>query len=377
MPDRGSTFAQVTARFAARFGRPPQVLIRSPGRVNLIGDHTDYNDGYVLPLAIEREVLVAAALRGDRTVLLASGGFPDVSIDLDALDHGGPEWGEYATGVAWSLRLAGVDLVGWDGMVESDVPVGAGLSSSAALELAVARVFTELAAVPWEPEAMAVAARRAENDWVGMACGIMDQLVIAAAPAGAALLIDCRSLETTPVRLPVGVAVVVVDTGTRRSLVGSAYNERRAACERAARSIGVAALRDATVDDLATVGDATTRRRARHVVTENGRVLAMRDALGRADLGTAGRLMTESHASLRDDFEVSTPAVDAVVERISAFPGCFGARITGAGFGGCVVALVASRYVPEILAALAAAAGVREAFVTRPAAGVTAAPAGP
>ena len=233
---------------------------------------------------------------------------------MDRMVHRRGHWTDYVTGVAWSLEASGHPISGWDGAVASDVPVGAGLSSSAALELGVARVFATYASGRWDAEAMARMAQRAENEWVGMACGIMDQLVISAAIEGAALLIDCRSLERRAVSLPGEVGVLIVDSGMRRSLVDSAYNERRAACERAAAVLGVAALRDA---DLSMIEDAeldsTTLRRARHVVRENQRVVDFAASVTAGDATAAGGLMLESHASLRDDFEVSIPEVDRLV----------------------------------------------------------------
>jgi galactokinase len=228
--------------------------------------------------------------------------------------------------------------------VAGDVPLGAGLSSSAALELATARAFAAVSTLPWQPAEMARIAQRAENQWVGVNCGIMDQLISAAGVAGHALLIDCRSLDTRAVPLPSEVAVVVLDTATRRGLVDSEYNERRARCEAAAALFGVPALRD--VDEKlfaerAGALDEVTRRRARHVVTENARVVAAAVALGAGDARRVGELMTESHRSLRDDFQVSRAELDAMVGIALAQESCYGARMTGAGFGGCAVALVA------------------------------------
>jgi galactokinase len=251
-------------------------------------------------------------------------------------------------GVAWALgSLAAADfheLRGWEGVLAGDVPPGAGLSSSAALELATARAFAGVSDLSWDPTEMALLAQRAENQWVGVNCGIMDQLISAAGVADHALLIDCRSLATRAVPLPVDLAVVVLDTATRRGLVDSEYNERRSRCEAAAKQFGVKALRD--VDERlfaerANSLDDVTRRRARHVVTENARVLAAAEALGAGDVRRMGELMNESHRSLRDDFEVSRPELDAMVDIARAQSGCYGARMTGAGFGGCAVAAVA------------------------------------
>jgi galactokinase len=234
-------------------------------------------------------------------------------------------------------------LCGWEGVLGGDVPIGAGLSSSAALELATARAFAALADGPWDPVAMAKLAQQAENEWVGMQCGIMDQMICAVGTAGHAVLIDCRSLATRTVPLPPDTAIVIMDTGTRRGLVDSAYNERRRQCREAAAFFGVAALRDVGPDAFrASAGSLgpVIARRARHVITENARTLAAADAMARGDAAAVGRLMNASHESLRADYEVSSPALDAIGEIARALPGCHGARMTGAGFGGCAVALV-------------------------------------
>lgn len=336
-PDEAT--GRVAGAFGMAMGRRPDLVVRSPGRVNLIGDHTDYNDGFVLPLAIDREVWLAASPRSDRRVTVASEGFERIGVDLDRMERGGSGWGEYVKGVLWAVGAS----QGFDAVLFSQIPVGAGLSSSAALELAVARLVAEIDGRDWDPVEAARACQRAENDWVGMPCGIMDQLVVATGRAGHACLIDCRSLDVEHRRIPEDVAVVVLDTGTRRELVGSAYAERRAACEAVAAALGVRALRDLDEKDLDARLDglsAVDLMRARHVVTENRRTVEAAGMLDSGDVEAAGRLMTESHASLRDDFEVSSPALDTMVEAALAAPGCLGARMTGAGFGGCAVALV-------------------------------------
>ena len=335
---------RVREEFQRRFGEEPSFLARAPGRVNLIGDHTDYNDGFVFPMAIDREVWLAVRARPDRRVSVYSMDFEeDASFGLDdgAARRGG--WVEYLRGVAWALEDDGRPTRGWEGVAAGDVPVGAGLSSSAALELATARTFAAVSGVVWQPVAMARIAQRAENEWVGVNCGIMDQLISAAGAAGHALLIDCRSLETQLVLVPDSVAVVVLDTGTRRGLVDSAYNERRAQCEAAARFFGVRALRDVDVATFAAREaelDTVTRKRARHVITENARTLEAARLLALGEVAGVGALMDESHASLRDDFEVSRTELDTMVELARRDDACLGARMTGAGFGGCAVALV-------------------------------------
>lgn len=335
---------RATDAFSQRFGEPPALLARAPGRVNIIGEHTDYNDGFVLPMAIDRAIWIALSPRADRRVVVHSLDFASrADIDLDRLNHADDGWPEYLRGVAWALQAAGLPLRGWQGVMAGDVPIGSGLSSSAALELALARAFQTVSGFAWEPAAIARHARRAENDWVGMNCGIMDQMISAAGEAGSALLIDCRSLATTPVPLPAASVAVVMDSMTRRGLVDSAYNERRSQCEAAARYFSVTALRDVAESDFtqrATQLDDLTRRRARHVISENARTLAAAAAMRRGDASRLGALMNASHDSLRNDFEVSTAALDALVEAARSEPGCFGARLTGAGFGGCAVALV-------------------------------------
>jgi len=335
---------QVTAEFERRYGEAPAIVVRAPGRVNLIGEHTDYNDGFVLPMAIDRAVWIALRPSGSVRVIARSLDFDEtIEFSLEAFGRGGPAWGGYLKGVAWSLQEAGHRLLAWEGIVAGDVPIGAGLSSSAALELAAARGFAAVSDLPWDPAAMARIAQRAENEWVGVRCGIMDQMVSAAGREGHALLIDCRSLETQAVPLPPGMTVVVMDTATRRGLLDSAYNQRREQCEAAARFFGVPALRDVTARSLAAKGlglEETTLRRARHVVSENARTLQAADAMRRGDAEALGRLMSASHVSLRDDFEVSSRELDLMVECALRQEGCLGARMTGAGFGGCAVALV-------------------------------------
>jgi len=338
------TIRKLVKPFQDRFDAPPHFVIRAPGRVNLIGEHTDYNDGFVLPMALDRAVWLAVRPRDDGEVRLHSLDFGETAVfHLNHLYKEEGHWSEYAKGVAWAMQNAGYELSGWEGVMWGDVPVGAGLSSSAAVELGAARVFTAVADIPWNPVRMALLAQKAENEWVGVNCGIMDQMVVAVAEANHALLIDCRSLETEAVPLPEDTAVIILDTATRRGLVASAYNERRQQCEQAAAFLGVAALRDVTLAVFTAVSsqlDPLIRQRARHVITENQRVLEAVAAMRRGDAARLGVLMNESHLSLRDDFAVSSPELDAMVEIAQAQPGCYGARMTGAGFGGCAVALV-------------------------------------
>ena len=347
---------KVAAAFRSRFGSEPAWLVRSPGRVNLIGEHTDYNEGFVLPMAIDRAVWIALRARAGRDVVAASVDFAEEkAFSLDGLRREGRGWWEYLKGTAWALGEAGDRLAGWEGTLAGDVPIGAGLSSSAALEMAAARAFAAVSGRAWDPVRMAKLAQRAENEWVGVGCGIMDPLIIGTGREGHATLIDCRSLELRPVPLPQGTVVAVLDTSTRRELTGSAYNERRAQCEEAARALGVKALRDVTASALEARGERlsdTLRRRARHIVTENARTLEAAEAMKAGDARRLGRLMNESHASMRDDFEISTPTLDAMVECAQAAVGCDGARMTGGGFGGCVVALMDEAAAPAFLDAV-------------------------
>ena len=358
---------RVTEEFERRYGSPPALVVRAPGRVNLIGEHTDYNDGFVLPMAIDRATWIALRPRADGRVVATSLDFEETrDFALDALQTGVAHWSEYLKGVAWALIQAGHALRGWEGTLAGDVPIGAGLSSSAALELATARAFAAISGLAWEPTVMARLSQRAENEWVGVNCGIMDQLISAAGKAGHALLMDCRSLETQAVPMPAGATVVVLDTATRRGLVDSAYNERRAQCEAAAKFFGMKALRDVSVEQFEAKSgqlDVITRRRARHVVTENARTLQAAAAMRQGDAVTLGQLMNASHVSLRDDFEVSSAELNLMVECALKQAGCLGARMTGAGFGGCAVALVreadAHAFSTQVAADYRAATGLK------------------
>jgi galactokinase len=332
-------------------------VVRAPGRVNLIGEHTDYNDGFVLPLAIDRAVWIALRPIPEAKVEAYSLDFGEAAeFSLAEMKRGDSGWAEYLKGAAWALKEVGYSLKGWQGVIAGDVPVGAGLSSSAALELAVARAFAAVSGFPWDPAVMAKLGQRAENEWVGVRCGIMDQMISAAGKADHALLIDCRSLHTEAVPLPTGTTVVILDTSTRRGLVDSAYNERRSQCEAAARFFGVPALRDVSPAQFAKLAarlDERTRKRARHVITENERTLGAAEAMKRGDAALLGELMNASHNSLRDDFQVSSRELDAMVECGRGVRGCLGIRMTGAGFGGCAVALVRTAEVREFVPAVA------------------------
>ena len=310
-----------------------KVIARAPGRVNLIGDHTDHTGGLVLPMAIDRWTELELEPGVPWIELVSADEDEPAFLPLDEPHDPStvqPPWARYVAGVVDVVRPE----VGGVGFVRTDIPIGAGLSSSAALEVAVALAL----GFTGTPLELATACQRAEQIASGVPCGIMDQLASAAGVEGSALLIDCTTLSVTPVAVPEGVDVVVVDSGTRRQLTTSFYGVRRAQCEEAEVLIGP--LRSASLDDVAAIGHDDLRARARHVVSENARVQSFADALAAGDVATAGRLMLESHASLRDDFDVSTRVLDDLVEALVAAPGVHGARLTGAGFGGCVVALV-------------------------------------
>jgi galactokinase len=337
---------RVAAAFAERTGREPDGVWAAPGRVNLIGEHTDYNDGFVLPAAIDRQVLAAAGRRGDgRLRLWSLQAGPPADLALAEVGPGRVEgWAAYPAGVAWALGQAGVELRGADVVVDGDVPAGSGLSSSAALECATATALADLYGAGLDRVALAGLAHRAENEVVGVPSGVMDQMVSMLGRAGHALFLDTRSLATEQVPLPLeaaGLCLVVIDTRAGHRLVDGAYADRRAACEAAAAVLGVPALRDATPEQVeaaaAALGDPGLRR-ARHVVTENGRVLEAVALLRAGELDRLGPLLAASHASLRDDYEVSSPELDtAVAAAVDA--GAVGARMTGAGFGGSAIAL--------------------------------------
>ncbi len=353
-PCREQRIVQLLSAFRAAFGRPVQGIAEAPGRVNLIGEHLDYNQGWVLPVGIDRTVLVAFGRRDDATVRIEALDFGErVEFAPGGSEHDDRHpWSNYARGVLRVLRDAGLDVRGLDLAVQGNVPVGAGLSSSAALEVALLGACREAWGLDIENRELAVFGQRAENEFVGVQCGIMDQFAAALSVPGHALLIDCRSLATEAIPLPLeeqGVALVVADTASPRRLVSSEYNRRREECGLAwsyfARIFRgrTKALRDVTVEEAATMGIGLPEdwfRRARHVTTEQARVERAVELLRAGDLEAVGALLPESHASLRDDFEVSSPELDLMVELALATPGVLGARMTGAGFGGCTVNLV-------------------------------------
>ena len=343
----------VQHEYEDRFGNSPTYLVRAPGRVNLIGEHTDYNDGFVLPMAINRAAMIAFTPRNDSIVVVESIDMKDVLVfDLNDFTKGSSGWGEYVKGVAWALQEDGVQIQGWDGVVVGDVPIGAGLSSSAALEMAIARTFVLASGCEWDKVSAARVGQKAENQWLGVNSGIMDQMICVAAEPDQALLIDCRSLKTRSVPMPQETRVVILDTNTRRGLVDSAYNERREQCDAAAQHFGVKALRDINLSMLEAEKENLKDelyRRARHVVSENKRVLEAVEILQQGDAEEFGKLMNASHISMRDDFEISRNEMDIMVEISQDQEGCFGARMTGGGFGGCAVAMVKRERVEKFI----------------------------
>ncbi|MEO0493619.1 MAG: galactokinase [Actinomycetota bacterium] len=338
---------------ADRLGAPPTLVGVAPGRVNLIGEHTDYNDGFVFPMAIPFGTAVAVSPRADRRVVGHSERFGPTAFDLDSAPTTTDGWGRYLHGMTGVLADRGIAVEGFDVTVVSDIP-GSSLSSSAALEMASGTAITALAGIELSPAELARLGQRVEHEVIGVPVGIMDQLISAAGVEGSATLIDCRSLELRQAPVPTSVRVVVLDTGTRRGLVDSEYAARRAACERVAAALGVPALRDATLEDLAGVDvDPVDRRRAHHVISENQRTLDAANAADLDDAVTLGRLMNASHDSLHVDLEVTGPAPHAAVELARTVDGCLGARMTGAGFAGAAIALVETDAVDAFVATMA------------------------
>ena len=348
--------------FAEVFGRQPDGVWSSPGRVNLIGEHTDYNEGFVLPFAINRRTVAALGLRDDRTVRVGST-FADelVEIDLDAI---GPDslsgWSAYPLGVAWALGEFGADLAavpGFDVLIDSNVPVGAGLSSSAAIEGAIALALNDVWRLGLDRQTLARVGQRAENVAVGAPTGIMDQSASLLGEPDSAVFLDCRTLHSEIVPLGLaeaGLEIVVIDTGVEHAHATGGYAERRASCEAGAAALGVESLRDVSVADLDRARellDDVTFRRVRHVVTEDQRVLDTVRTLREQGPTAIGELLDASHASMRDDFEISVPELDLAVETAQS-SGAIGARMTGGGFGGSAIALVPSDAVSRVLVAL-------------------------
>ena len=340
--------ARVRRGFADAYGGAPDLIARAPGRVNLIGEHTDYNDGFVLPAAISGQTLVAAKRIAARRIEVVATDFQgerdSFLLDKEMAHSPDPHWADYVRGMVIAMERAGLRISGAQLAVAGDVPRGAGLSSSASITVAMGVALGRLSKLTIDPTDLARMAQAAETDFVGTRVGIMDQLISARGVAGHALLIDCRSLDCRPVPIPPDAAILIVHSGIERGLVDGAYNARRAQCEAAARALGIAALRDADMKMLEAgraLMDDITFRRARHVITENARTLSAAGALQRCDLATLGQLMAASHTSMRDDFEITLPPIDQLVALLqNAIGDGGGARMTGGGFGGAVVAVL-------------------------------------
>ncbi|MEW1805293.1 galactokinase [Pseudarthrobacter sp. NPDC080039] len=372
----------LSARFEQEFGGAPDGIWQAPGRVNLIGEHTDYNEGFVLPFAIDRTARVAVAARRDATVRLLStyGDQGVVTTTLDALQPGTAKgWTKYPLGVLWALRERGIAVPGVDLLLDSNVPLGAGLSSSHAIECAVITALNDITGAGLEAQEMVLATQRAENAFVGAPTGIMDQSASLRGSKGHAVFLDCRDQTASLVPFetePAGLVLLVIDTKVSHSHAGGGYASRRASCELGAEVLGVRALRDVEVADLAEAGgllDEVTFRRVRHVVTENDRVLQTVELLGGPGPAAIGPLLDASHASMRDDFEISCPELDLAVDASRA-NGAIGARMTGGGFGGAAIALTpadSEQKVRDAVAKAFAEAGFKapEIFTVSPAAG--------
>jgi galactokinase len=344
--------------FQAIVGRSAEVIARAPGRINLIGEHTDYNDGFVLPMSINRATYVALAPRVDQQVRVVSldfnGDYTFALGDWHREQH--PHWTRYPRGILWLLEDKGYTLSGMDFVLGSELPIGSGVSSSASVEMAVLEaILAAMDADTLSQAEKALLGVEVEHRFVGIPCGVMDQMASASGDAGHALLIDCRSLETELVSVPPQASVVVMDTAKKRGLVDSEYGLRRQQCEEGARLLGVKALRDVSLEELPSrlaILPEVIQKRVRHVVTEDARTLKAVAALRAGDLAETGRLLNASHASLRDDYEVSCRELDVMSELAQAQPGCYGARMSGGGFGGCAVALVERDAVAPFVAAV-------------------------
>ncbi|MEJ4043198.1 galactokinase [Erwinia sp. SLM-02] len=360
--------------FNDAFGYAATETIQAPGRVNLIGEHTDYNDGFVLPCAIDYQTVISCAKRDDRQVRVVAADYDSqqdiFSLDQPIVSHPEYMWANYVRGVVKHLQQRQPDFGGADLVISGNVPQGAGLSSSASLEVAVGTVFNHLYGLALDGAAIAVNGQEAENQFVGCNCGIMDQLISALGEKDHAMLLDCRTLGTRPVPMPEDIAVVIINSNFRRSLVGSEYNTRRQQCEEGAAFFGQSSLRDVTLAQFTARQnelDPLVAKRVRHVLTENARTLEAADALANGDLTRMAVLMAESHASMRDDFEITVPAIDQLVDIVKAALGeSGGVRMTGGGFGGCVVALMPQDRVASVKAAVAeqyeAQSGIKETF---------------
>lgn len=352
----------VKSSFEKVLGYAPSHIIQAPGRVNLIGEHTDYNDGFVLPCAINYQTVVAASKRDDNLVRVVSVDYGNAVDEFDitqAITFAQDKmWANYIRGVVKCLLARGYTFNGADISVSGNVPQGAGLSSSAALEVVIGQTFKELYKLDISQAEIALNGQQAENEFVGCNCGIMDQMISAEGQENHAMLLDCRTLETQSVSMPAEMSVVIINSNKKRGLVDSEYNTRREQCEEAARIFGVPALRDVTIEEFnakASELDAMVAKRARHVITENDRTLEAAQALRNNDIKRMGELMAKSHASMRDDFEITVKEIDVLVEMVKKVIGDQGGvRMTGGGFGGCIVALVPPALVGDVRAVVEA-----------------------
>jgi galactokinase len=382
--------AGVKARFAEVFGAGGKVhVIRAPGRVNLIGEHTDYNDGFVFPMAIEPHVLLACRSRDDGEVRLASTAFAGEIVRFSVqskIAPGEPSWANYSRGVAAEMLAAGIPLTGMDALIDNTLPVGGGLSSSAAIEVATAQAFLTLAGLKMDPARVALLCQKAEHEFVGVPVGIMDMTAVASSRANHAMLLDCRDLSKQFVSIDDReLRVVIVNSMVKHELSGGEYAQRRRECEHGVAHFrrdnpSIRALRDVTLRQLESAREHLSHvvyKRCRHVITENARTTEAATALGRRDYERAGELMRDSHRSLRDDYEVSVPELDFLVEEAMKVKGVYGSRMTGGGFGGCTVSLAQPRAVDPLVDHVRRAYQQRppgitpDVYVTRATAGVT------
>jgi galactokinase len=334
--------------FIKQFGSPPQRYFQAPGRVNLIGEHTDYNDGFVLPCAIDYQTVVAVSAREDDIVRVVAADYANQTDEFSLLEkiepHGSQLWSNYVRGVIKHLQMRGLSFTGADLVITGNVPQGAGLSSSASLEVAIGETFRQLYNLPMSKADVALNGQQAENQFVGCNCGIMDQMVSACGAENNALLLDCRSLDTQLISMPTDLSVMIINSNVKRGLVDSEYNMRREQCEQAASILGIDALRDISLVELKkhkALLPEEVYRRAHHVVSDNERTLLAAQALRDGDGKALSQLMADSHASMRDDFEITVPPIDFIVAILAKYLGeDGGVRMTGGGFGGCIVALM-------------------------------------
>ncbi|HHD7737133.1 TPA: galactokinase [Providencia rettgeri] len=352
----------VATLFEQTFGYQPEIYVQAPGRVNLIGEHTDYNDGFVLPCAIDYQTMTAAAKRDDRIIRVVAADYhnecDEFSLDSDITFLPEKMWANYIRGVVKFLLQRGFSFNGCDIAVSGNVPQGAGLSSSASLEVVIGQTLKALYQLDISQQDIALNGQQAENQFVGCNCGIMDQLISACGDAGHALLIDCRSLALFPISIPDDLVVMIINSNKQRGLVGSEYNTRRQQCEEAANLFGVKALRDVTFDDFLQQQhqlSPVVAKRAKHVISENERTLAAAKALTQNDLLQLSELMAQSHISMRDDFEITVKEIDTLVDIVKSVLGVQGGvRMTGGGFGGCVVAVMLQQCVQPVIDAVEA-----------------------